>query len=216
MNKKVNNYIEVLFSDVPKTNKAKELKEELLANMNERFDDYMNQGKTENQAYSLVISNLGDVDHLIEEVMPTEGFKKEAHYYRKRNAIATSISVMLYIIGAAFLIGISEYYDSEFGVLILLVLAAIATGILIYANMSTPKEYVHDDEDAIEFMKFIKTKKGREFEELGSLVWMVATLIFFIAGFVYNQFGIAWIIFPITGILLEIIKTIIRIGGKDE
>lgn len=45
MNSKIKNYVEVLFSDIPRSNKARELKEELLSNMSERFEDYIQEGK---------------------------------------------------------------------------------------------------------------------------------------------------------------------------
>lgn len=83
MNKKIRDYVEVLFSDIPRSQKANELKEELLSNMTERFDDYISQGKSENQAYSLVISNLGDVDEMLAEVMPDADFVSQARSYRR-------------------------------------------------------------------------------------------------------------------------------------
>lgn len=218
MNKKIKNYIDVLFSDIPKTNKAVELREELLANMNERFEDYIAEGKSENQAYSLVISNLGDIDHLIEEVMPSETFKKQALYYRKRNAIGTAVAVMLYILGAAIVVATSMMINTAviIGTVILLVLAAVATGLLIYINMSTPTEYKVVDEEEKQNLELYKTKKGKYLKEIESLIWLIVTCIFFVSMFVFNYWGTAWIIFPLTGILLEIIKTLIKIGGKDE
>ena len=63
--------------------------------MTERFDDYISQGKSENQAYSLVISNLGDVDEMLAEVMPDADFVSQARSYRRRNARNTAISVAI-------------------------------------------------------------------------------------------------------------------------
>ncbi|MEG1049859.1 MAG: permease prefix domain 1-containing protein [Oscillospiraceae bacterium] len=74
MNNKVKNYVDALFTGVPRSKKATELKEELLSNMSERFEDYMAQGKTEIQAYSLAVSNMGDVDGLLSELIPDADF----------------------------------------------------------------------------------------------------------------------------------------------
>jgi len=217
INKKIKNYMDVLFLDIPKTNKAKELKEELLANMNERFEDYIAEGKSENQAYSLVISNLGDIDYLLKEVMPNENFQKEANTYRKRNAKVTAIAIMMYILGAAFLIlFLALDRNVLYGVVLLLFMAAMGTGLLIYVNMSTPSEYkIMDEDEKLEYELFL-TPAGKKFKEIESLIWLVVTAIFFIGMFGFNLWNISWIIFPITGIVLEIIKTLIRIGGKDE
>lgn len=106
MNEKIYNYVNVLFTDIPRSKKTEDLKEEILSNMSERFEDYIQKGKTENQAYSLVISSLGDIDEMLAEVMPNDEFYEGADYFRNRNAILTAIAVSMYIIGAAFLIGL--------------------------------------------------------------------------------------------------------------
>ena len=45
MNRKIKNYVDVLFNDVPKTIKAAELKEEILADLNEHFEAHISEGK---------------------------------------------------------------------------------------------------------------------------------------------------------------------------
>ncbi len=157
MNAKIKNYVETLFSDIPRSKKAIELKEEMLSNMNERYEDYVREGKTENQAYSLVIANLGDVDEILRDVIPDEDFKANAARYRIRNAKNTAIGVGLYIFGAILLIGLSflgdsvPHYDDEtfaiLGLISMLLCAAVATGLIVYTNMSTPPEFKHRDKD---------------------------------------------------------------------
>lgn len=149
MNSKIENYVEGLFFDIPRSKKAIELKEELLSNMSERFEDYIQNGKTENQDYSLVISNLGDIDEMLADVIPNEHFMKEANFYRMRSARNITIGLVLYIVGVICLIGLGgfgEYYAKNdiygiIGLLMFLVIAAIASGIIVYTNKSTPLEY---------------------------------------------------------------------------
>ena len=76
MNGKIMKYVEVLFSDIPRSKKSNELKEEILSNMSDRFEDYIKDGKTENQAFSLVVSSLGDIDEMLAGVIPDEEFIK--------------------------------------------------------------------------------------------------------------------------------------------
>ena len=47
MSQKIDRYIQALFEDVPRTKKALELKEELLGNMRERYEDYLRDGKSD-------------------------------------------------------------------------------------------------------------------------------------------------------------------------
>ena len=104
MNSKIKNYVEVLFADVPRTKRAAELKEEILSNLNDRFEDQIREGKSKNEAYGAAVASMGDIDALLAEVTPSEDFKKEADYYRRRKAKFISIGVALYILGALALI----------------------------------------------------------------------------------------------------------------
>lgn len=224
MNSKIKNYVEVLFSDIPRSKKAKELKEELLSNMSERFEDYIQAGKTENQAYSLVISSLGDIDEMLAEVMPSDEFLKNANYYRKRNAKNTAISVAMYIIGVVFLIGFgaighslgSGDFYGVIGLLILLLISAVATGIIIYSNMSMPLEYKDYNARINEEFKAIDSKEARILTNILSIYWLVITFIYLAISFLTMQWGITWIIWILAGVFESIVKTIFEMRYGDE
>ena len=47
MNERIKNYVDLLFSKIPASNKSIELKEEILTNMNDRMQDYLEEGKSE-------------------------------------------------------------------------------------------------------------------------------------------------------------------------
>ncbi len=224
MNSKIKNYVDVLFSDIPRSNKARELKEELLSNMSERFEDYIQEGKTENQAYSLVISNLGDIDEMLAEVMPTDEFLSSANYYRKRNARNTAISVAMYIISVVFLIGFAALGDSLgggdlypiIGLLIMLVISAIATGIIIYSNMSMPLEYKDYNATINKEFEGMDTKEGRLFKNILSVYWLIVTFIYLAISFITLRWGITWIIWVLAAVIESIIKTIFEMRYGDE
>lgn len=224
MNNKIKNYVDVLFTDVPRGKKASELKEEMLSNMSERFEDYIYQGKTENQAYSLVVSNMGDVDELLAQVMPDADFKTEAKFYRKRNARNTAIGVAMYIIGAAVLIAFAtigefvgmEEVSSIIGLLILLLLTAVATGLIIYTNMSTPLEYKDYDEQTAREKKRYASKNGKLFESLMSIYWTIITCVYLAISFITHEWGITWIIWVLAGVFSQIIEVIFEMRNNNE
>ena len=213
MSKMINNYLEVLFKEVPRTKRALELQEEISANMNERFEDYINQGKTEMQAYSLTVANMGDIDDLLAEVTPDLDFQVEATRYRKRNAINTGIAVSLYILGPVFVIGSSLFPNeavSILAVMILLILVAVATGIIIYTNMSTPREFRDYDEISKEERLRNASPTRRKFQAIMSIYWSVITGIYLLYSFVTMSWHISWVIWPIAGIVSGILKTIVE------
>ena len=224
LNSKIRNYVDVLFADVPRTKKALELKEEILSNMSERFDDYIAEGKSENVAYSLTLSNMGDIDQMLKEVMPDADFVKEAAMYRKRNARNTAIGVSLYILGAMFLIGFATFTDASsnslfaetFGLLVLLFFAAIATGLIVYTFMSTPPEYKdYDDKKKHEFV-IHPSKSKKILDSILSIYWTLITFIYLAVSFVTMKWGITWIIWILAAVFGQIIQTVFELRFSEH
>ena len=224
MNNKIKNYVDVLFSDIPRGKRANELKEELLSNMSERFDDYIAQGKTENQAYSLVISNLGDIDEMLDSVRPNAEFLQQAASFRTRNARNTAIGVSLYIVSVVFLIGFGglgtilgdEDLYGIIGLLIMLLIAASATALIVYTHMSTPTEFKDYDEQSKRDAELYKGRDGRVFKSILSAYWSLVTLIYLGVSFLTLRWDITWLIWVLAGVFQEIMKTIFEMRQHDE
>ena len=219
MNNKIKNYIDVLFSDIPRSKKATELKAELLANMNDRYDDYIKEGKSENEAYSASVSNIGDIDALLSEVMPDADFKKQADYYRKRNARNIAIAVAMYILGAVALIGCSALGASGsaiLGLLLLLTLAAVATGIIIYTGMSTPIEFKDFEGNNEKEHAVYSSKSGQNFKAAVSIYWSVITIAYLLVSFLTFRWDVTWIVWPVAGIVCGIWKTVFEMRNTND
>ena len=224
MNRKIENYVDVLFMDVPRNKQSIELKEELMSNMSDRFDDYIQEGKSENQAYSLVISNLGDIDEMLADVMPTEAFVEQSDYYTKRNARNVAIAVVMYIVGAAFLIGLGGLGESMgnsdayaiTGLIILLVISAVATGIIIYSFMSTPSQYKKLTVDRNQNIPNLSNKNNRMLKNILSTYWIMITFIYLTVSFLTKRWDITWIIWILAAVLESIIKIIYEMKYTSE
>ena len=218
MSHKIDSYLQALFADAPRTKKALELKEELLCNMRERYEDYLREGKSDSEAYSLTVASMGDLDEMIAQVMPDENFRKEAQYYRRRSARNTAISVATYILGAALVVA-SALAQREsiqiMAVVALLVLAAGATALLIYTEMSTPVEYREDGDDHWE-KELLRRPGGYKIKALMDLYWIAVTVVYLAVSFLTFAWGLTWIIWPLAALLSGIIKTIVELRTKDE
>ena len=160
MNNKLKSYVNGLFADCPKTKKAQELKEEILSNLSEHFNEAIKNGYSENDAYTEAISKLGNIDELLQSIMPDKDLAEKINAFKAKKAKITAIAVMLYIIGTAIFIGIPGVaaltHSSNIalcgiiGLITLLIFVAIATGLLIFVNMSAPQEimpYIAEKED---------------------------------------------------------------------
>ncbi|MDD3430138.1 MAG: permease prefix domain 1-containing protein [Oscillospiraceae bacterium] len=218
MNKKIKNYVDVLFSDIPRTRRAAELKEELLGNMSERFEDCIAQGKSENEAYTETVAGLGDVDSLLAELQPQIELKKEADFYRIRRARVTAISVAMYILGAAILIGFAWMTELNkganedsimlLGVIILLVIVAVATGMIIYVNLIIPNElkpYLNMEE---EDDSFGRTPIGHVFGLINSVMWLFITAVYLGISFYTMRWDITWVVWIIGAVMHGVLKVI--------
>ncbi len=196
MNNQINNYVSTLFNDIPKTKKAVELKEEIISNMNDRYSDYISEGLTKAEAYKLTVANFGDFDEMLSEVIPTEDFKAKVDSYRKRNAISISIAIMLYILSPVAMFGangfdIENMPNAILGVVLLLVVVAIATGLLIYTDLSTPyeiKQFLNDNNTS----EYKNISEGQKL--ILSMYWCLITFIYLFISFRTGAWHITWII----------------------
>ena len=70
MREKLREYIDILFSRAALTVENAELKEEVLQNTLEHFDDLLREGRSEQEAYRAAVDAVGDLSGLIELEKP--------------------------------------------------------------------------------------------------------------------------------------------------
>lgn len=80
MNSKLKAYVDMLFADKPDGSNIRDAKEELLANLNDKYNDLIKNGKSETDAYQLAISGIGEIEDLFqspsEEVLYNQNAEK--------------------------------------------------------------------------------------------------------------------------------------------
>lgn len=68
MYEKLQKRVDDLFKNAPNTKRAEELKEELMANLIDRYNDLTAAGKSEDEAIEITIEGIGDVNELIRSI----------------------------------------------------------------------------------------------------------------------------------------------------
>src|ERR1700744_5561227 len=68
MNDKLQHFIHNAFEPYGAFPARKEVEQELLANLTEKYSDLQAEGKTDEEAYSLTVASLGDVSEIMEHV----------------------------------------------------------------------------------------------------------------------------------------------------
>ncbi len=314
----IRSYLDNLFAGLPRTERVRQLRIELLSNMEEHYRELKAQGKTENEAVGIVISQFGNIDELLTELniqrednaLPeAEDSLIDAYLEASRKAARNaSLGVFLCILGPALLILFNTLFENGVWVIsgdgstlaLIPMFLSIVSGVgsLIYggtrlepyktletemliapasrARLQTAYEaqrdshvkstiagvclcvispvplfalsaLQHDIQDygvpalllvvacgvyilirssfprssyekllKIEDYTPAKTRENKVVGAVASVVWPLAVALFLFLGFVYHLWGIAWIIFPITGLLFGIFSSVYTtLRGKD-
>lgn len=313
----IRNYLDNLFASLQGTAKVNELKNNILSNMEDKYNELKRQGKSENEAIGIVISEFGNIDELISELgiqQNMEDLSKplvtqdEVEGYlkvKKVMGLQVGIGVFLCILAAALFILLSVLVENGIiftslnediayvpGLVLLFLIVTVAVGIFIFSGMKfdrykfmeegvrlpmsvatdlkkryealTPSYYLSVivgvclcilsplslfispmiSEEAAEysvsvliiiiaFAVFIfivpgmvresyekllqigdsapRKKEDRVTGAVAAFVWPLAVAIFLICGFVYDLWKIAWVVFPITGVLFGMFATVFSI-----
>jgi len=157
----IKSYLNNMFSGLPKTARMEDLKNNILSNMEDKYNELKNQGKTENEAIGVVISEFGNIDELINELgiykdgetksLPVVTHEEVDSYLnvKRTMGIQIGIGVFLCIIAPAILIllsglaengvifsGLSGNAKSMPGLIALFLFITAAVGIFIYSGMN--------------------------------------------------------------------------------
>lgn len=210
MNEKLRNYIESLFEDAPKSKQAVELKEEILQNTIDKYNDLLAEGKGEEASFNIAVAGIGDVSELLNNLRAADYAanqytKAEIEASKKRSALFVSVAVMLYIL---CIIPCIIFNSSYIGPVLMFMMIALATGLIIY-NSKTRIQYNKRDDTIVENFKEWNTEKnerGSLRKSINSSIWALTLALYFIISFTTGAWYITWVIFLISGAIENIIK----------
>jgi hypothetical protein len=219
MNTKIKNYVDVVFAEIPRTQKASELKAEILANMNDHYNELVGAGKTDVQAYAETVENAGDFDVLLKDLIPDSDLKEKIEGFRQKKAQNTAIAIMLYILAVIFPILFSTLFSFTngpiIGVVLLLVFVACATGLIIYTNMSIPSDvssYILPKDSFSDGKESMF--RSNTFRSLLSFYWTLIVIIYLGISFLTARWDITWLIWIVAVALEQGFKLVYDINKK--
>ena len=137
MKNKIKDYIDLIFADAPDCARTREMKEEMYANVCDRYDDLLREGKNEAEAYNASIAGIGDISALIDSIKSEQGEhggeysnlcstdehaqrrftdeeKEEIKKYRARSSVMNAVAVSMYILCWVPLVLIAVFFE-KFG-----------------------------------------------------------------------------------------------------
>ena len=188
-------YVDLLFAGAPD---AGEIKQEILQNTLDKYDDLIAQGKSPQAAYSLSISGIGDLSEILgnapaEEkatpaAVPKPGRKEAAHTPAWKKALR-AVAVFLYIISVIPLFVLSEIGMEIIGLCGTVSIVAVATALMIIAAGGKKTE---KDEEQVPLTPQQETRKA-----IKTAISTTGLVLFFVISFATQAWYITWLIFPI-------------------
>ena len=205
MREQLQQYVELLFAGAPN---SEDIKQEILQNTLDRYDDLIAQGKVPEAAYRLAITGIGDINEILgsaaqvipaapaREVHPEED---AAAAKRKRTR---AIAIGLYIICIIPLIILSELGLSILGLCATLSIVAVAT-VAIIQNQEP------DDEEDIHQSQKTDSPRGELHKSIRSLIGIITLIVYLAVSFLTGAWYITWLIFPLSGAVKGLVRAIL-------
>ena len=198
-------YVNLLFAGAADCG---EIKEEILQNTLDRYDDLMTQGKSPEAAYRLAITGIGDINEILGNTQPvSQAIEPElSEAEAKDNRLKHAVSVAMYILCPIPLFILSEFGYDTMGLCMTLLLVAAATALrLTMRRTSKPAEPVAP-----------LTPKQELRKGVNGIIWAVGLALYIIISFATDAWMITWVIFPLLGAVEGLVKAIMDLKEANE
>lgn len=192
-------YVELLFAGAAD---CEDIKQEILQNTLDRYDDLIAEGKVPEAAYRLAITGIGDVNEILglkSQTIPFHGSAPQpVEQDNATKKIFQAVAIGLYILSLIPLMVLSEMGMSTIGFCGTLAIVAVATVLMVLGGKkgSTPQQ---------ELRKSIR-----------NLISLVGLFLYFIVSFATNAWYITWILFPVTAAVQGLVRAILDLKEAVE
>lgn len=215
----IKNYLENMFRNLPKTEEMERLKNEIFSNMEERYHELKSEGKLENEAIGIVISEFGNIDELLEEMniestvsgdaYPTISMEQAREFISLKDKAShlIGIGVSLVLFGVSLLIFLAQLVEDKrifqtlsqsaqdtIPVISLFLFIAPAVGLFIYSGTKLER-FKLIDEGLFELTSATKSVLKTELtgisskQTVGTIIGVCLCLLSPVAIFVGSLFG---------------------------
>lgn len=203
-------YVELLFAGAQD---CEDIKQEILQNTLDRYDDLIAEGKVPEAAYRLAITGIGDINEILgvkPQAVPVYYGSPAAEPKKESNDTPTkkllrAIAVGLYILCPIPLFILSEFGMQTAGLCGTLAIVALATMLIILGGKKS--QQIPEQKEPVELTPEMELNKS-----VGSLIWVIGLVVYFAASFTTNAWYITWLVFPITGAVQKLVVAIMSNG----
>lgn len=203
MREQLKQYVDLLFAGA---RDCEDIKQEILQNTLDRYDDLIAEGKVPEAAYRLAITGIGDVNEILgtsakTSPTPSTAAPKRSEDDTPAKKLMRAIAVGLYILCPVPLIVLANLGLDILGVCGLLTFIAVATVLIILGDAKDDEE-----EDAKEASL---TPNHQLKKSIDSLIGTITLVLYFVISFLTRAWSITWVIFLISGAVKGLVNAIL-------
>ncbi len=206
MKEKLTQYVELLFAGAAD---CEDIKQEILQNTLDRYDDLIAEGKVPEAAYRLAITGIGDISEILgsEPQMPNAAAvsqsaeKGDTSEKKQKRALAIALYILCPV--PVILFGSISDVMAITGICLMFSIVAYATYLMI-VNSSSEKENEEPEETGLR-------------KNIKNVVWAIALAVYFVLSFATGDWYITWVIFVIGAAVNNLISAILDLKeGKHN
>lgn len=200
-------YVELLFAG---TQGCEDMKQEILQNTLDRYDDLIAEGKVPEAAYRMAITGIGDINEILgtpswqipmPQTDPAPAVESDDTPVKK---LLRAIAIGLYILCPLPLFVLSELGMATLGLCGLLAIVAVATVLII---LGAKKDTVRMEAELT--VGNTPSSDSELRKAIKSVINVVGLVLYFVISFVTGAWYITWLIFPIEGAVWGLVKAIL-------
>lgn len=214
MREQLAQYVNLLFAGAAD---CEDIKQEILQNTLDRYDDLIAEGKVPEAAYRMAITGIGDINEILGSRTPAASDNAAAVQVRTADndtpikRLLRAIAIGLYILCPVPLFVLSEFGMDTLGLCALLGTVAVATVLIVLGAKKEPDETGAEKTSP-------DTPQTKLEKSIHSIIWAVGLVLYFIISFATGAWFITWVIFPIIGAVQGLAKAILDLkeATKNE
>lgn len=209
-------YVNSIFEGIPNTPEVRELREEILQNTLDRYDEECARGVSETVAYNVAVMSIGDTDELL------AAYRKPKKEKKSSRRVCVAIAIALYILCVVPPAVADEMgWPEALGVSLMFLMIAAATALIILSGgrekPAAPKASAPQGVPVQPAAQPVQAASAQEERSsavkilrgvLTPLYWLAAVGLFLAAGFA-GYWYVAWVIFIAAGAVGDVITGIV-------
>ena len=209
-------YVNLLFAGVAD---ADEIKQEILQNTLDRYDDLIAQGKTPESAYRLAISGIGDINEILgsspsatrqASTAPQNSIPAKAMSIGSK--VLKACAIALYILCPIPLFILDLVGMPTIGLCGTLGIVAVATVLMVLSSRDSGSKQKAANPQAMD------TPEKELRKSVGSLIGTIGLVVYLVLSFLTGGWYITWLIFPILGAVRGLVFAVMDLkeANKNE